>query len=117
MPIIAPPKWTEIKNKPDTLTGFGITDAFANGQTWQNLTASRAANTNYTNSTGRTITVTVVSAAGAYPGLDAYIDGIKIIAITGGYHPGNGANCGATFIVPNGSTYKCSAFTSWWELR
>lgn len=26
MPISAPPKWTEIKNKPTTMAGFGITD-------------------------------------------------------------------------------------------
>jgi hypothetical protein len=35
------------------LTGVGI----GNGQTWQNLTASRALTTTYTNSTGKTIAV------------------------------------------------------------
>lgn len=26
MPISAPPKWTDIKNKPTTMAGYGITD-------------------------------------------------------------------------------------------
>lgn len=84
------------------------------GQTWQDVKASRAANTTYTNTTGRPIQVaiqyTVTNGAST-----ALVNGLTIgrIGITTSTIDGS-----ISFIVPNGSTYSFSATASnWLELR
>jgi len=92
-------------------TGLGV------GQTWQDMTASRAKNTNYTNTTGRTIMVSGwFSDSNTYT-ITGYIDGVPVAAWY----------CGASFvytmnlIVPAGSTYQVynsgATLTKWFELR
>lgn len=87
--------------------------AIGEGQTWQNLTASRAANVNYTNSTGKTIMVNVYrtdTVNGAY----LTVDGVTVGAVNP--EPAVGSTISA--IVPNGSTYRFSdSFNIWAELR
>jgi hypothetical protein len=94
-------------------------------QTWQNLTASRAAGVTYTNSTGRPITVavTAISSVAGATNLDPFIDGVQ--------QPGQAVAASAaayrvkdTFVVPVGSTYRADitgssspTLWSWFELR
>lgn len=80
-------------------------------QTWQNLTASRAAETIYTNTTGKPIQVAI-----NYNGNNAYFDigGVEI------YMPDYNAFGFAFFIIPNGTTYRIRnqiSINSWSELR
>jgi len=85
--------------------------AFGVGQSWQNLTASRAAETIYTNTTGKPIQVAI-----SYNGNNAYFDigGVEI------YMPDYTAFGFAFFIIPNGTTYRIwnqISINSWSELR
>ena len=98
------------------------------GQTWQNLTASRAFYQTYTNTTGKPIMVCPTLASNS-PYFDAflgfYIDG-NLISYNG---PSSGAtNLGSIYssawaVVPPGSTYLVSYGTygstlaRWYELR
>lgn len=80
-------------------------------QTWQNLTASRAAETIYTNTTGKPIQVAI-----NYNGNNAYFDigGVEI------YMPDWDAFGFVFFIIPNGTTYRIRnqvGINSWSELR
>lgn len=90
------------------------------GQTWQDVTGSRASGTTYYNTTGRPI---FVSCRSPEP-----TDGITMVNLTisgitvarGGYGRSgvgdNGADtcCG---IVPPGASYSCTGYTAWYELR
>lgn len=95
---------------------------FGAGQTPQDVTPSRAANTTYQNTTGKGIFVSVqaaMSAQGAYP----------VIIVDGVNHHGNGAYavgavCFVCAPVPAGSSYSLGALggtiqtiTKWLELR
>lgn len=81
------------------------------GQTWQNVTGSRAAGTTYYNTTGKPITVKVVagtSLGGVTVGGVAVTSGISTNVITD------------TFIVPAGMPYSIGTLTggfNWLELR
>jgi hypothetical protein len=88
-------------------------------QTVQNVTASRAIGTTYTNSTGRDITVYAIgSYSASAQGGSIVIDGSTV------YSTGNGtagaSTWGVTFLVPKGSTYAMTSFpglTKWSEYR
>lgn len=96
------------------------------GQTWQNVTGSRTAGTNYTNSTGRPILVSITSATATsgYGYLTLVIDGITVQNYT---FSSGGVNFGAcvSSVVPAGSVYSITnSFGSagggvsvWAELR
>lgn len=74
------------------------------GQTWQNFLGSRAANTTYTNTTGRPIMVSVgVRDAGAYM-TEIYVNGVLI----GSWDQPTSIRYVQTFIVPAGATYMVS---------
>ncbi len=89
------------------------------GQTWQDVTASRALNVTYTNSTGKPIMIALVgtnySSAAFYVGVDGTIRIMK---------QGSGpitVQASLTIIIPNGSIYNISSvnssITDWHELR
>lgn len=90
------------------------------GQTWQNVAGARSPAVNYTNTTGRTITVSVstVNGSGAshcYPVVGGVSLGQQYLAgIVGAYTH-------ITFPVPAGSVYSVTASSSaiwaWAELR
>lgn len=95
------------------LTSIGI------GQTWQNVTASRALSTNYTNTTGKPILIYVnyTSGANGY-GVSCTINGIGMIGAE------NQLNLRSyvTFIIPVNGTYYIAPNSSvtiqiWAELR
>jgi len=100
---------------PQGATGSG---AGING-TWNNVTASRAFSTVYTNTRGYAI---MVSASTNYtngtPAVQAYVNG-SLIAWWQYQFNGAGAIGGAIVIVPNGATYEMrssNALLNWAEL-
>jgi hypothetical protein len=81
-------------------------------QTWQNLTASRVANTTYTNDTGRPIQVVLNSGTGATRNF--YVNGV-LFSTTSII---NGGNCIHTATIPDGDTYMIDGTVGIWnELR
>jgi hypothetical protein len=81
------------------------------GQTWQDVTASRAVGTTYTNSTGRPIGLYAVSASSAW-GL--VINGTTLVA--GGTYT---SQVVMAMTIPAGATYSLTSGTlgKWLELR
>lgn len=83
-------------------TSFGV------GQTWQDLTSSRASGVTYTNTTGKPKSVAVI--AGYYDqdgGLQALVDGVTVGELYGEAPSGNGYWKGTlNFTVPLSSTYR-----------
>jgi hypothetical protein len=97
--------------------GLGI------GQTWQNVTASRAIATTYTNSTGRPIQLSVavaINAASAW--INLVVDGNTIALSAGTYAAGARAEITGV-VIPAGSAYSVTVsagtatIQTWFELR
>ena len=91
------------------------------GQTWQDLTVSRALGTDYTNDTGRPIEVFVTGNGTAAAGNSGFvvIGGVSM-GIFGNY--GSSSKSGITFTVPAGVVYRVNAVSNfalyqWVELR
>lgn len=92
------------------------------GQTWQNVLASRALNTTYTNSTGRPIMITVaLRDQGSYMS-EMYVAGVQV----GTWDQSTSITYTQTFIVPAGATYMVTGnggsaggntLVLWTELR
>lgn len=110
-----------------TISGTGTITGLTFG-TWQNLLASRAAGTTYTNSTSSPIMVAVCITSTYTTGAATStftIDGIVVGNGTVTMYNGSawvGLRSMFTFIVPAGSTYSCTAsnnpsLVSWAELR
>ena len=92
------------------------------GQTWQNLTSSRAIGTTYTNSTGRPIMVIVSGTGNGANGLWGVTLNSAISYYTPSTYTG-GAWSACEFIVPAGNTYQLTqqgstvTLQNWSELR
>jgi hypothetical protein len=94
-------------NTGDAALAIGV------GQTWQDVSGSRVQNTNYTNSTGKPIMVSIITASGSFDVDAILVDGVPV---------GSESNDGLAsnqFIVPNGSVYRIinSGIVAWSELR
>jgi hypothetical protein len=91
--------------------------SIGDGQTWQDMTASRALGTTYTNTTGRTICVSVYGATGNST-VGIVVDGLLLSRFT---PAGSGTLTSTCFaIIPNGATYSIAALViieKWSELR
>ena len=107
-----------------TGTAALTSDVIGVGQTWTNVTASRAVGTTYTNSTGKPIQVNIcVSSTTASASAILTINGT--IALQGTPYPSANSPLYVTAIVPNGATYAASVSTGtgslvsngWFELR
>lgn len=95
----------------DIIAGLGV------GQTWQDVTVSRANGVTYTNTTGRVIGVMYEGASTGASAANLTINGL---AIRGGGAPASLQTGSGVFIVPAGATYLASGITSitkWLELR
>jgi len=97
-----------------------VLNALGNGQTWQNVYASRVLNTTYTNSTGKPIFVNVNLQA--LTGTISATVTVNGVALPYYLVSSSGASQGsASFIVPDGQTYAVSAtnagIASWAELK
>ncbi len=87
------------------------------GQSWSDVTSSRAVNTTYTNTTGKPIQIIVTTAnwnnAGSF---ELVLDGVSVTSF--GNQDGYNQSKPISAIVPNGSTYRVNgSFTKWSELR
>lgn len=87
------------------------------GQSWQDVTGSRAGGTTYTNSTGRAIAVNWFNSnAPSNGGSTVYINGVAV----GGFC-NYGTSGGGMIVVPAGATYSItysgSSLIRWFELR
>lgn len=106
-------------------------NALGVGQTWQDLTASRVANTTYTNTTGRSIYV-AVSCTPAYAEqnvLTCKINGSLTIIIGATLQGAYTKQLAGSCVIPVGASYSITTvnFTtgamngntliSWWELK
>jgi hypothetical protein len=106
-------------------TATTAANAIGVGQTWQDLTGSRSAGTIYTNSTGRSISVSITSYASS--GTNGYssltVAGLTISKVQGSNTvSGNLDIYTSAGIVPSGATYQFSTAGStfldkWFELR
>ena len=106
---------------PSTIQGYGgqalaAMSSLGYGQTWQDLTASRAAGTTYYNTTGRPIivnpTFTPASNSAGFITVNS-----NTVSFMGNYS--NGSSAGNIIIPPNAS-YNMNAYgtlAKWWELR
>lgn len=96
-----------------------IGDVIGRTQAWTNVKASRAVNTNYTNSTGKPIMASVAILSSANFSLTAYVDGV----IVGSASNVSGFPSCLSFIVPPGAAYQIQVsagtptVSAWTELR
>jgi hypothetical protein len=85
------------------------------GQTWQDVSASRAQATNYYNTTGKPIMVNIFTAVAGATGT------ITVNGALAAYNLGSIAEYNKfSVIVPNGNSYSCNLLTAgyvWTELR
>lgn len=101
------------------VTPKGLADtALARGQAWQDMTASRAVSTTYTNSTGRPIFVAITIGAGSAPDIEVSPGGggwLKLLDNAG--TPG-GRNS-VVFPVQHGDNYRVvgGSVPVWLEFR
>jgi len=91
------------------------------GQTWQNLTASRAFGVTYTNSTGKPIFVTAANAGNGSLGITPTVNGVQLSTQLSGAAGFTQYPC-CWFVVPAGQTYRVDFATvnglfMWAELR
>ena len=98
-------------------------NAIGYNQTWQDVTASRALGTTYTNSTSKPIMLVVNASRGANSTsmLFISINGGTAFRFAANSNSGGGNYCSGSVIIPVGQTYAVtssdSALTSWLELR
>lgn len=90
------------------------------GQTWQDVKASRAVNTTYTNTTGKPIVVHAVVSSTAAASAVITISGVALISSAQATAT---ANIAITAIIPPGATYSVgvnggtATLGNWLELR
>jgi len=100
-------------NTVEILCGNFVADSAVGtrGQTWQNVSGSRAGGTTYTNTTGRPIQILTSSTGGTSPIL-------TINGVTVQYIFPTSTNAGFSAIIPAGATYSISTGQqTWLELR
>jgi hypothetical protein len=106
-----------VVNPPTPSQGLGF------GQTWQNLTASRALGTDYTNGTISPIFVSVYCSGSPTDGIvSATVGGIQIGRQGFGAVASGVSNATITFVVPPTVVYRAdnisgASLNSWCELR
>ncbi|MBV8047899.1 MAG: hypothetical protein JO171_12130 [Paludibacterium sp.] len=99
----------------ENLIGLGV------GQTWQNVTASRAAGTTYYNTTGRPIVVSLMAGStGFNTAAYLYVNGGAVSMFP--YQASYGPSGSAFAVVPPGASYMVSSNVGsciqyWMELR
>lgn len=100
---------------PTTVAGLGL-----GGETWQDVTGSRATDTTYTNTYGKPIAI-IVQVGNQTNGIYIYINGTLVIRhwydVNGG--AGQVGYSSGMVIIPAGATYSAGngPLRLWWELR
>lgn len=90
------------------------------GQSWQDMTSSRASNTTYTNSTGKPIQLSIVSGYATSQSLSVVVSGVTAYSTSTALAGGNTNLVSALgLVVPPGATYSAivTAGFTWKELR
>lgn len=96
-----------------------LVPGIGDGQTWQDMLGSRAKNTDYTNTTGRPISVSVTIRDTSGTGGPAYavVDGVNVALV----NPTSSNDSSMFFIVPAGAVYSATIGSNsvllWAELR
>jgi len=100
----------------EAITALG-SKGIGDGQTWQDMAASRAAGVTYTNTTGRSIELSIVVSSLVVGDTTA----LRVNGVLTSYYniTGNSGVWTHSVTVPSGSTYNLSANTiiAWRELR
>ena len=78
------------------------------GQTWQDVTSSRVNGVTYTNTTGRTIALTIMTMGTYIKGATLYVDGVVVARQDGNSSSSTGSS--DTTLVPSGSTYLFTGY-------
>lgn len=94
------------RSADDTFRAMIGGSSISGGQIWQNVIGSRAANTNYTNTSGKPRTVCV---SAVYGGSGSYMNGLTDNGVILGKSGSNNASVDRgtiTFIVPNNGNYQ-----------
>lgn len=109
-----------------TVSGVDISGVGAN-QTWQDVKASRASGTTYTNSTGRSIVVTANWTPGGnlsgYGTVTVVVAGVTIFYRSNYHNTDTTTDFAPPFVVPPGATYSITVagqigtLNAWAELR
>lgn len=108
---------------PSTIQGVGgqaltAMSSLGYGQTWQDVTASRALSTTYYNTTGKPIFVIVGPGGNISQTITFTVNGVNVYLMPGS---GSGIGMPAAVIVPAGASYSCTFSTGglsrWTELR
>ena len=114
--------WASAPNLVQGVGGQALVplNTLGGGQTWQNVTGSRAFGTTYYNTTGRPIEVFISGTASAASMTFSVSVGGTIVGYQGAYQSGN--QSGVSFVVPPGKSYSAAAVLnctlgSWFELR
>lgn len=108
------------KGQVTTATSASLQGLGYGGETWQNLTGSRAAGVTYTNTTGRPIAV-IMQVGAQTNGIYIYLNNELVIRhwydVNGG--AGQIGYSSGMIIVPNNATYMATngPLRGWWELR
>ena len=96
-----------------------VANALGWGQTWQDVTGSRAQNTSYQNTTGRPIQLAVLNRGSG--GTRFQVSSNNATWIDVAYATSGGFQYNTSFVVPNGWYYRANTTTmtidSWAELR
>lgn len=92
----------------------GIVPSLGIQQSWRDLTSSRRANTEYTNTTGKPIFVSVSKDSVMSTYGELIVDGVMVGRLSAGDF-----SMTASAVVPDGSKYKCTSsnIINWSELR
>ena len=112
---------TNATNATNATTATNVTNALGQNQTLQNLTASRALGTTYTNSTGVAIYIWVQGTSNTYAnyGTQIYLNGVMVSGTTM-YTANTGYGSTTQTLVPAGFTYRITGninLTTWYECR
>ena len=106
---------------PSTLQGYGgqalaAMSSLGYGQTWQNVTASRALSTTYYNTTGKPILVSINASFTGSNNTFLYVNALSVVIVGS---TTNNTNSSHVSIIPAGSSYYATAgaLNSWFELR
>jgi hypothetical protein len=112
-----------LKSDGTTWVSGTISAGIGDGQTWQDVTGSRASGTTYTNNTGKPIVISAHTngVSGAVPTGFATVDGIVVVRYVFIAPLAQYPALNYFLIVPNNSTYSISiantSFNVWAELR
>lgn len=121
MPISAPPpSWASIKNKPNTVSGFGITDmasqSVANATNVTNVTTAQVGNAMAGLSAGAVGSTCNAFVSGANIGIGGTVAGSSLVGLntSGGYvstgFGGTWRNLGAQSVTNAGSYAQVTCF-------